>query len=126
MSLQTPLGRARGLGSAKEGVSHWWTQRVTAIALVPLTLWFVASLLGVAGADYETVAAWIAKPVNAVLLVALLISMFYHATLGLQVIIEDYVHHEGTKVASLLVMKFLLVLLGGFAVLAVLRIAVGG
>jgi succinate dehydrogenase / fumarate reductase membrane anchor subunit len=126
MSLQTPLGRARGLGSAKEGVSHWWTQRVTAIALVPLTLWFVVSLLGVAGADYETVVSWIAKPVNAVLLIALLISMFYHAILGLQVIIEDYVHHEGTKVASLLVMKFLLVLLGGFAVLAVLRIAVGG
>lgn len=126
MSLQTPLSRARGLGSAKEGVSHWWTQRVTAIALVPLTLWFVVSLLGVAGADYETAVAWIARPVNAVLLIALLISMFYHAILGLQVIIEDYIHHEGTKVASLLVMKFLLVLLGGFAVLAVLRIAVGG
>jgi succinate dehydrogenase / fumarate reductase membrane anchor subunit len=86
----------------------------------------VASLLSVAGADYETVVAWIARPLNAVLLIALLISMFYHAILGLQVIIEDYVHHEGTKVASLLVMKFLLVLLGGFAVLAVLRIAVGG
>jgi len=126
MSLQTPLGRARGLGSAKEGVSHWWTQRVTAVALVPLTLWFVVALLSVAGADYETVVAWIARPFNAVLLIALLISMFYHAILGLQVIIEDYVHHEGTKVASLLVMKFLLVLLGGSAVLAVLRIAVGG
>jgi succinate dehydrogenase / fumarate reductase membrane anchor subunit len=126
MSLQTPLGRARGLGSAKEGVSHWWTQRVTAIALVPLTLWFVVSLLGVAGADYETVVAWIARPFNTVLLIALLISTFYHAILGLQVIIEDYVHHEGTKVASLLVIKFLLVLLGGSAVLAVLRIAVGG
>jgi succinate dehydrogenase / fumarate reductase membrane anchor subunit len=126
MSLQTPLGRARGLGSAKEGVSHWWAQRVTAIALVPLTLWFVASLLGVAGADYEAVVAWIASPFNAVLLITLLISMFYHATLGLQVIIEDYVHHEGTKVASLLVMKFLLVLLGVFAVLAVLRVAAGG
>lgn len=126
MSLQTPLGRARGLGSAKEGVSHWWAQRVTAIALVPLTLWFVVALLSVAGADYETVVAWIARPFNAVLLIALLISMFYHAILGLQVIIEDYVHHEGTKVASLLVMKFLLVLLGGSAVLAVLRIAVGG
>jgi len=126
MSLQTPLGRARGLGSAKEGVSHWWTQRVTAVALVPLTLWFVVALLSVAGADYETVVAWIARPFNAVLLIALLISMFYHAILGLQVIIEDYVHHEGTKVASLLVMKFLLVLLGGSAVLAVLRIAAGG
>jgi len=126
MSLQTPLGRARGLGSAKEGVSHWWTQRVTAVALVPLTLWFVVALLSVDGADYETVVAWIARPFNAVLLIALLISMFYHAILGLQVIIEDYVHHEGTKVASLLVMKFLLVLLGGSAVLAVLRIAAGG
>jgi succinate dehydrogenase / fumarate reductase membrane anchor subunit len=126
MSLRTPLGRVRGLGSAKEGTDHWWMQRVTAIALVPLTLWFVISLMGVVRTDYATVIAWISHPFHAVLLVAFLFTTFYHAILGLQVVIEDYVHHEETKIASLLFMKFALVLLGSSAVLAVLRIAIGG
>jgi succinate dehydrogenase / fumarate reductase membrane anchor subunit len=126
MSLRTPIARVRGLGAAKEGVNHWWMQRVTAIALTPLTLWFLISLIGVISADYETVVAWIGKPINTVLLIALLVGTFYHAMLGLQVVIEDYVHVEGVKVLSLLVMKFALLLLGGAAVLAVLRIAFGG
>ncbi|MFO1434751.1 MAG: succinate dehydrogenase, hydrophobic membrane anchor protein [Candidatus Competibacteraceae bacterium] len=126
MSLRTPIGRARGLGSAKEGVAHWWAQRVTAVALVPLTLWFVISLLFMARADYESLQAWIAQPLVTVLLVAFLFSLFYHTILGMQVVIEDYVHQEGAKFVSLMVMKFLLILLGGSAVIAVLRIAFGG
>ena len=126
MDLRTPLARARGLGSAKEGVNHWWGQRVTAIALVPLTLWFVVSLLIVARAEYAEVVAWVGAPINTVLLVAFLFSMFYHAYLGLQVVIEDYVHAEGLKISSLLIVKFLLILLGAAAILAVLRLALGG
>ena len=126
MSLRTPLARVRGLGSAKEGVAHWWAQRVTAVALVPLTLWFVISLLFMTHADHATLQAWIAQPSVTVLLVAFLFSLFYHAILGMQVVIEDYVHQEGTKFVSLLVMKFLLILLGGSAIIAVLRIAFGG
>ena len=126
MSLRTPLARVRGLGSAKEGVAHWWAQRVTAVALIPLTLWFVASLLCMARTDYDSLRAWIAQPFTTILLVALLFSLFYHAILGLQVVIEDYVHQEGAKIASLLLLKFLLILLGGAAILSVLRIAFGG
>ncbi len=123
MSLRTPLARARGLGSAKEGVQHWWMQRVTAVALVPLSLWFVASLIAVAGADYPTVVAWVGSPLNTALLVILLVSVFYHAILGLQVVIEDYIHREWLKHALLLSMNFALILLGVVAVISVLRIA---
>ena len=126
MDLRTPLARARGLGSAKEGLNHWWAQRVTAVALVPLTLWFVVSLLTVVGEDYAQLAAWIGSPLNTVLLVAFLFSMYYHVYLGLQVVIEDYVHTEAVKLATLLAVKFLLILLGAAAILAVLRIAFGG
>lgn len=126
MSLRTPLSHARGLGSAKEGVSHWWAQRVTAVALVPLVLWFVVAMLSLSHADYEIALHWIARPWNTVLLVILLFSLFYHAQLGMQVVIEDYVHAEGVKLVALLIMKFLMVLLGAAAILAVLRIAFGG
>ncbi len=126
MSLRTPLGRVRGLGSAKEGVSHWWAQRVTAVALVPLVLWFTGSMLSIVHADYDSAVHWVGQPFNTVLLVALLVGAFYHALLGLQVVIEDYVHAEGTKVIALLIMKFIMVLLGASAIFAVLRIAFGG
>lgn len=122
-SLRSGLGRVRGLGSAKEGVNHWWAQRVTAIALVPLTLWFVASVILLAGADHATVSAWIARPVNTVLLLALLVSTFWHAALGLQVVIEDYIHSEGAKLVVLLGVKALLALVGLAGVVAVLRVA---
>lgn len=126
MKLRTPISLARGLGSAKEGVHHWWMQRMTAVALVPLALWFVASLLCVVHADYTAMTEWVGRPVNTVLLALFLFTAFYHAMLGLQVVIEDYVHGEGAKIVSLLVMKFLLVLLGALSVIAVLRIAFGG
>ncbi len=123
MSLRTPLARARGLGSAKEGVQHWWAQRVTAVALIPLSVWFVVSLLAVAGADYPTVVAWVGSPVNTALLVILLFSVFYHALLGLQVVIEDYIHTEWLKHTVLISVHFALILLGVIAIVSVVRIA---
>jgi succinate dehydrogenase / fumarate reductase membrane anchor subunit len=116
-SLRSPLGRARGLGSAKDGTHHWWAQRVTAIALVPLTVWFVASVIGLAGAPLIELQAWVASPVVAVLLLILVGATFQHARLGVQVVIEDYVHHEGVKVA---------LLLGAIAAFSILKLAFGG
>jgi succinate dehydrogenase, hydrophobic membrane anchor protein len=125
-TLRTQLGRVRGLGAAHHGVGHWWAQRVTAVALVPLAVWFVASIVALAGADHAAVVDWIRNPVSAVLLVALIAAVFHHAQLGVQVVIEDYVHHEGVKIGSLLAVKAVLLLLALAAVFAVLRIALGG
>jgi succinate dehydrogenase / fumarate reductase membrane anchor subunit len=126
MSLRTPLGRARGLGSAKEGLNHWWAQRFTAVILVPLLLWFAISVVGLVGAGYDTAAAWVARPLNAVLLLVMLGALFHHAQLGLQVVIEDYVHAEGPKLVTLVLVKVVILLLAVAAALAVLKLAVGG
>jgi succinate dehydrogenase / fumarate reductase membrane anchor subunit len=126
MSMRTPLGRARGLGSAKEGVHHWWAQRLTAVALVPLTLWFVASMIQLAGADYAMVSAWIAQPLVAVLLTLLFVSGFCHLALGLQVVIEDYVHEDPARMVSLVAVRFACWLIGAIAVFSVLKIAFRG
>ena len=126
MSLRSPLGRVRGLGSAKTGTDHFWVQRVTAVALVPLTLWFVYALLSLAGADYATVTAWLRSPVNAVLMLALIVATFHHMQLGLQVVIEDYIHGEGIKIACLMIMKGGSLLLAVAAAFAVLKVAFGG
>jgi succinate dehydrogenase / fumarate reductase membrane anchor subunit len=126
MEMRGDLGKVRGLGSAKEGVAHWWAQRVTAVALVPLVLWFVASVASLAGADLAAVRAWIASPVSAVLLVVMIAAVFHHAQLGLQVVIEDYVHSEGCKVAGIMVVKFAAILLGAAAIFSVLKIAFAG
>lgn len=126
MSLRTPLAQVKGLGSAKEGVSHWWAQRVTAIALVPLAIWFSFFVGNVVGADYLVAVAWIAKPANAVLLVLLLAALFYHTALGLQVVIEDYVHTEWLKLTLLLLMKFGAAILALIAIFSVLRVALRG
>ena len=123
--LRNPLARARGLGSAKEGVGHWMQQRITALALVFLTVWFVLVALSLVHTDYATARATIARPWNAVLLVALIVTMFKHAVLGLQVVIEDYVHTRWLEVASLVAIKFIAVLAALSGVLAVLRIALG-
>lgn len=123
MSIRTPLARARGLGAAKDGTHHWWMQRVTSVALVPLVLWFAISMLTYSRVDHATFQAWLGHPVNAGLMIALLAAMFYHAKLGAQVIIEDYVHPESAKIAALLVTQFLLFLLGAIAIVAVLKIA---
>ena len=122
MSLRTPLARVRHLGSAKDGTGHWWAQRLTALALIPLTIWFVASLVSLAGADHAAMAAWMGNPVSAGLMILLVIATFYHAALGLQVVIEDYVHGEGAKMAALIAVKGLCVVLGLTGVLAVLSL----
>ncbi len=125
MEMRSLLGRARGLGGAKEGVAQWWAQRLTAVALVPLTLWFVASAISLVGADYAAYRAWVGMHGNLLFLVLLIVTLFHHTQLGLEVIIEDYVHGEAAKAASLIVMKFTVVLLGASSVLAVLRVSLG-
>ncbi len=120
MSLRTPLGRARGLGSAKEGTQHWWHQRLTALALLPLALWFVISLIVLADATYEEVVDWLSSPVVAGLMLLLIFATFYHLKLGLQAVIEDYVHKEWRKVASLVAVTFGTVVLGLACALSVL------
>lgn len=125
MSQRTALGKVRGLGSAKDGTHHWWVQRLTSIALVPLTLWFVASVVSLVGADHATVAAWVASPVASVLLVLLIAITFHHAQLGLQVIIEDYVHTEALKIAGIILVKFAAAVLGLACILAVVKVALG-
>lgn len=121
--LRHPLKFARGLGSSQSGAGHWWTQRVTAAALAVLMIWFVVTVLSLLHADYATALATVARPWNAILLIAFLITMFWHAVLGLQVIIEDYVHTRWKEVLSLVLIKFLAVLGALASVLAVLRIA---
>jgi succinate dehydrogenase / fumarate reductase, membrane anchor subunit len=120
---RSPLKIARGLGSSQSGVGHWWTQRVTAAALIPLGIWFVVTVLGLLHADYATARAAVAKPWNALLLIAFVLTMFWHAVLGLQVVIEDYVHTRWKEVVLLVAIKFLAVLGALAGVLAVLRIA---
>ena len=126
MSLRTPVARARGLGSAKEGLHHWWVQRVSAVALIPLTIWFVASVVGLAGADHAAVAAWIGNPVVAVLLVLLVSAALYHAQLGMQVVYEDYIHSHWLKIAADVGTKLLSLVLAAATIFAVLKIALGG
>lgn len=125
MSFRTPLGRALGLGSAKGGTSHWWGQRVSALALIPLSLWFAISVLQLSRADYGVVIDWLHAPWVAVLLALFVATIFYHAYLGLQVVFEDYVHLEWLKVATLLLIKFACILLAATGVFVVLHIAFG-
>lgn len=123
MSLLTPLKKARGLGSAKDGVNHWWMQRLTSVALVPLTLWVAFSVATMSGEDYATVSTWFAQPFTTAMLSLFVFTAFYHAALGLQVVIEDYVHQEAAKFAALIGVKLLLALLGTISVIAILRVA---
>ena len=120
---RSDLGRARGLGSAKEGVQHWWLQRLTALALIPLSLWFVASVICLAGATRAELVGWLGSPYSAGLLLLCLLATFWHGILGLQVVIEDYVHSEGRKVAWLLAMKALLWFLAIVSLLSVVKLS---
>jgi succinate dehydrogenase / fumarate reductase membrane anchor subunit len=124
-TLRTPLKNVRGLGSAQSGVRHWWLQRLTAVALVPLSLWFLWLCAGLAHADYATVRAAIGQPVHAVLLVALVVSLFWHGALGLQVVIEDYVHTRWKEVALQLAVRFGAFLAAVACLFAIARIALG-
>jgi len=124
--LRSPLGRALGLGSAKEGVAHWWAQRLTAVALIPLSIWFVAALIALTGADHDTLVGWLHKPFPAIVTILLLAVAFYHMALGVQVVIEDYVHSEWLKISALVLNKFVALLLAVSGIFAVLRIAFQG
>ncbi len=125
MSLQGPLARVRGLGSAKEGVHHWWSQRLTAVVLTPLSLWFIYSLVVVTGAEYAIVISWLGKPLNAVLMLLFIFALYYHAALGVQVVIEDYIESDWQKIACMILVKFLAWLTGLSASFAVLKVYLG-
>ncbi len=123
MSLRSPLGRVLGLGSAKDGTEHWWSQRVSAVALIPLALWFLFSLLALPSLDYLTVRTWLSFPMSGFLAVLLVAVLTYHSYLGTTVVIEDYVRGAGAKLLSLLLLRFLYVLAGGASIFAILRVA---
>ena len=123
--LRSPLARAMGLGSAKEGVEHWWKERVSAAALVPLTLWFAASIIAHTDSDYVTFIAWLKTPLASILMNVLLIALFYHTALGLQVVIEDYVH-SGARFAALVAVRLGCIAFAAAGIMAVLSIAFGG
>ena len=125
MGLRTPLAAARGLGSAKEGVGHWWQQRLTALALTPLLLWLGFSLALLGSANYYAVVDWLAYPLNALLMILSLAVGFWHGALGLQVVIEDYVGAEWAKIALVIAVQFTAAVLALAGILAVLRIALG-
>jgi succinate dehydrogenase / fumarate reductase membrane anchor subunit len=124
-TLRTPLKNVRGLGSAQSGVRHWWLQRITAVALIPLSLWFLWMLVGLVHADYAAVRAAIGQPVHAVLLVALVVSLFWHGALGLQVVIEDYIHTRWQEVVLQILVRFGAFLAAVACIFAIARIALG-
>ena len=125
-SLRSPIARARGLGSAKEGVSHWWMQRLTALALIPLGLWLVASLVWLAGGDQAMIAHWLTAPFTLGALALTIITAFYHAALGLQVVIEDYVHGKAAKFTLIILIQFGAFALVTAAIIALLVAAFAG
>jgi succinate dehydrogenase / fumarate reductase membrane anchor subunit len=125
MTMRSTIARVRGLGSAKHGIEHWWMQRVTAVALIPLSLWFAASLVSHAGAEWEAAYIWMASPAGAVPMILFLVAGLWHGKLGLQVVIEDYIHAEGLKVALLMLLSLATVALGAAGVFAVCKISFG-
>jgi len=126
MSLRSPLSRVLGAGSAKEGTDHWWMQRVTAIGLLILGLWFLISITGLDRFSEAAVHAWVASPFNATMLLLMSITLAWHSMLGIQIVIEDYLHGPGLKVVAIILSKFVHVFLGVAAVLAILKVALGG
>ena len=125
MPAPTPLARARGLGAARDGLGHWKAQRLTAISNAVLVLWFVFSAMALAGAGYDEVRAWLAAPLSATLMILLVVSVFYHAPLGLQVIIEDYVHHPGIRIAAVILVRLMVAGLAVACIVSVLTVALG-
>lgn len=125
MGTGTEIGRVRGLGSAKAGAHHWWIQRLTAGSNLLLMLWFLFSLLRLPHYDYATVVAWLSTPLGAVPMILLVISVFWHFRLGLQVVIEDYQHDE-TRVVAIVLLNFYTIAMAGLAIFAILKIAFTG
>ena len=124
MALQTPIGRARGLGAAREGTRRWMAERLTGIASLILVLWFVFSAMALSGADYHEVRAWLGSPVAASLMVLLILSVFYHTQLGLQVVIEDYQRDE-RRIVAMVALNLFTAAVAGTAIFAILKIAFG-
>jgi succinate dehydrogenase / fumarate reductase membrane anchor subunit len=125
MSLRSPLGKVLGAGSAKQGVHHWWVQRLTSVALVPLSVWFLVSLLALPSLEHATVVAWMAQSSTALLLVLLVLIGAWHSQLGVRVVVEDYVHGAGARTVTLVALGFAHVLIAAAGVMAVLRVALG-
>ena len=125
MSLRSPLGRVLGAGSAKRGVHHWWMQRLTSVALVPLSIWFVVSLLSLPSFDHAIVAAWMSQSWTALLLVLFVLVGAWHSQLGVRVVVEDYVHATGVRTLTLVVVTFAHALLAAAGVFAILKVAFG-
>lgn len=126
MSLRSPLRRVLGTGTARSGVHHWWVQRLTSVALVPLSIWFVVSLLALPSLDHATVSAWMGGSWTALLLMLFVLVAAWHSQLGVRVVVEDYVHTAGLKSVILVSVTFAHVLLGAAGVFAVLRVTLGG
>jgi len=124
MSLRSPLGRVLGLGSAKEGVHHWWLQRLTSVALIPLAVWFAVSLITLPSLDHTTVVVWMAQTWTALFLILLVLIGTWHSQLGLRVVVEDYVH-SGTKTLVLVIITFAHTLIAAAGVFAILKVAFG-
>jgi len=125
-NMRSPLGRARGLGSAKEGLHHWWGQRITALALIPLTVWFVASLICVAHGEQGAFFEWLLSPINATALILFIAVGYHHGVLGLQVVIEDYVSNHGARTVAVLVTKCVGYALAALAIVSTLIVTMGG
>jgi succinate dehydrogenase / fumarate reductase, membrane anchor subunit len=126
VSFANPLRQVLGAGPARSGVHHWWVQRLTALALVPLSIWFVVSLLCLRSLDHATVIAWLGQPWTALLLVLFVLAAAWHSRLGVQLIVEDYVHGAGAKTLLLVLSAFVHVLAAAAGVFAVLKVALGG
>ena len=124
--MRTPLGKVRGLGSAREGTGHFWRQRLTAVANIPLVLFFIGFLISINGADYATVRAAFANPFVSLMFALMLFSALYHMRLGMQVIIEDYIHGEGMKLALIMLNTFFAIAVGAACAYALIKLAFGG
>ena len=120
--MRTPLSRVRGLGSAKKGTEHFWLQRVTALANIPLAVFFVSAMVAHAGADYLTVTAFLSRPIVALVMLLLILSMVWHMRLGLQIVIEDYIHDHTVKILALILNTFFALAVGTASVLAILKL----
>ena len=126
MTMETPLGRVRGLGAAGEGAHHWWLERLTSLSTLLLFVWLGVSLLRLPMYDHATIADWLSSPLAAVPMLLLVFSTFWHLKLGLQVVVEDYVHEEGSKFFWIVLINFAAILAAAFALFAVLKIALVG
>jgi succinate dehydrogenase / fumarate reductase, membrane anchor subunit len=125
MSLRDPLAKVRGLGSAREGVAHWWAQRLTAVLLIPLSIWFLCCVARFVGADYPDARVFLAQPLNAFLLMAFVVTLLYHGMLGVQVVIEDYIHTRALELGLQILVKLIVFLCALGTVYALIRITLG-